>query len=239
MFIAGLLTMWVLMSIRLKIYKQNIEYLVDGEIKELTDHIQKINDLSEARADLIKQANKSHNLYKNQYKTLNEILDLKDDEDKAKQLDDLYTAILYVGEKHNYIDKDFENIVWQLRNLIQFENSYWKFKSLEYRENSLYPMIKEKIIIKIKNAKLLDKVNDPKHKPDLWVELSNKEIPVKVKKFDFGKTALRQLQRYMNFYKSTQGIAVAKNLTTELPNNIRFISIKELEEISNEHNNNL
>ena len=66
----------------------------------------------------------------------------------------------------------------------------------------------------------------------MWLRNNMQEIPVEVKKFEFGRAALKQLLRYMKFYKCDKGIAVAKKLIVELPENIRFISIEELEELN-------
>ena len=75
---------------------------------------------------------------------------------------------------------------------------------------------------------------DKHHRPDAWVRLGMFEdcdlAPVEIKLCDFNITALRQLQRYMDFYKCDYGIAVGRKLTVTLPNNVFFISIKELEE---------
>ena len=84
-----------------------------------------------------------------------------------------------------------------------------------------------------KQYKLLkNKKNNPHHIPDAWVEMNGEEIPVEVKRGCFDKKALRQLKRYMFVYQSKQGIAVAKELTVDLPENIIFVSLAQLEGVA-------
>lgn len=71
--------------------------------------------------------------------------------------------------------------------------------------------------------------NDPKHIPDFWLLKEQKHIPVEIKLQNFDCKSLEQLQRYMDFYESHEGVAVAKNLTCELPGNIVFIPFNKLE----------
>lgn len=39
---------------------------------------------------------------------------------------------------------------------------------------------------------------------------------------------MKQLNRYINFYKSSYGIAIGRELRVSLPNNICFISLEEI-----------
>lgn len=75
-----------------------------------------------------------------------------------------------------------------------------------------------------KNFKMINRKNDPKHIPDFWLSFNNKFIPVEIKLNSFDNRHLKQLQRYMFFYKCSEGIAVAQSLNCELPKNIKFIS---------------
>lgn len=77
--------------------------------------------------------------------------------------------------------------------------------------------------------KLIRKKNNSKHIPDAWVEQDGEEIPVEMKLNDFDAKALKQLRRYINVYKKNKGIAIGRKLTVELPSDIRFISLEELE----------
>ena len=72
-------------------------------------------------------------------------------------------------------------------------------------------------------AEIIGRKDSIRHIPDLWVAIDGDEIPVEMKLNGFGPKALRQLQRYMFFYKSKQGIAVARSLNCEIPDNITFI----------------
>lgn len=54
-----------------------------------------------------------------------------------------------------------------------------------------------------------------------------KSIEIKLNRFD--ENAKKQLQRYMNFYKSEYGFAMARELTTILPDNITFIQFNDSE----------
>lgn len=65
--------------------------------------------------------------------------------------------------------------------------------------------------------------DNPKHKPDAWIDRNGELIPVECKLHDFDTNALKQLTRYMTFYHTEHGIAVARNLTVKLPNNIEFV----------------
>ena len=82
---------------------------------------------------------------------------------------------------------------------------------------------------KIRNGKVVSYLNDNKNIPDVWVEYKNNETPVEIKLHNFNKKALNQLLRYMDCYKAPNGIAVGEKLTVDLPSNVEFISLEELE----------
>lgn len=69
-----------------------------------------------------------------------------------------------------------------------------------------------------------------RHCPDAWIKKGGEYIPVEVKLGCFNKSALRQLQRYINVYGCKNGIAVGKECTEQLDDNIQFISLTQLEE---------
>lgn len=81
---------------------------------------------------------------------------------------------------------------------------------------------------KIRKGKLVDVKSDGKNIPDRWVDVGGELIPVEVKYGTFDAKALKQLLRYIKAYSCNRGIAVAQNVTVELPRNIEFISIDEL-----------
>lgn len=66
--------------------------------------------------------------------------------------------------------------------------------------------------------------------PDSFVDVNGETMPVEVKLGNFDKKAKRQLERYIDSYGCCSGIAVGRELTTELPENMMFFSLKELEE---------
>lgn len=76
-----------------------------------------------------------------------------------------------------------------------------------------------------KKAKIIEKKNNSKHIPDVWIEMEKEEIPVEVKLNEFDAKALKQLKRYMNFYKCRKGIAVGTKYTANKEKNVIFIPI--------------
>lgn len=54
-------------------------------------------------------------------------------------------------------------------------------------------------------------------------------VPVEIKLNAFTGKSLTQLKRYMDFYNTKSGIAVADGLKCELPKNITFIDYKKWE----------
>ena len=78
--------------------------------------------------------------------------------------------------------------------------------------------------------KIIKRKNNPKHIPDFWL-MNNKEyIPVEIKLHEFNANHLKQLQRYINFYECSKGLAVAKELKCPLPSNIKFVNYENLQE---------
>lgn len=75
--------------------------------------------------------------------------------------------------------------------------------------------------------------NNSKHIPDFWLSVDGEDVPVECKLGEFDDKALKQLQRYMDYYVCKRGVAVAQKLSTELPSNITFIefSLDELDDI--------
>lgn len=51
-------------------------------------------------------------------------------------------------------------------------------------------------------------------------------IPIEVKTGAFNGAALRQLQRYMKVYESSEGIAVGRALAVELPVGVTFLEVR-------------
>lgn len=86
---------------------------------------------------------------------------------------------------------------------------------------------------KICAGEIIERKNNPKHKPDVWVKRGEDFIPVEIKLKNFDKKAMDQLLRYMQFYNCDHGIAVGEELTVSLSSNIEFISIAELKKSAN------
>lgn len=80
-------------------------------------------------------------------------------------------------------------------------------------------------------TELVERENNRHHIPDAWLKENDEYIPVEVKLNNFNASALRQLKRYMEFYDCKNGVAVGDKLTVELPDNIQFVSNKELTEL--------
>ena len=81
-------------------------------------------------------------------------------------------------------------------------------------------------------TELVERKNNPKHIPDAWLKENDEYIPVEVKLEKFGAKALKQLNRYMEFYDCKNGVAVGNELTVELPDNIQFVNNKDLESLN-------
>lgn len=99
----------------------------------------------------------------------------------------------------------------------------------EYVYQSMFCKNVDKLI---PDAKCVNRKNDRHNIPDAWVELNGEDLPVEVKRYCFDKKALCQLQRYIDFFHTNGGIAVAEKLTVELPDNIVFISLDQVREVA-------
>lgn len=77
---------------------------------------------------------------------------------------------------------------------------------------------------------IINKKSEKNNIPDFWVNFLNKETPVECKLNCFDKKALKQLIRYINFYKCNFGIAVANSCSVDIPDNIKFIKF-DMEEL--------
>lgn len=102
------------------------------------------------------------------------------------------------------------------------------FMSSIPKEIDIQEVAKRNISKVIEGCQIFNRINNHKHQPDLWVTVYGEEIPVEIKVSNFNYKALEQLKRYMKFYNCEKGVAIGEKLTTKLPKNIMFISIKEL-----------
>lgn len=78
-----------------------------------------------------------------------------------------------------------------------------------------------------KEYKISDFKSNQKYQPDVWISKDSEQIPVEIKLYAFTDKSLSQLLRYMKFYNAKHGIAVARELKCELPDNITFINYKD------------
>lgn len=83
----------------------------------------------------------------------------------------------------------------------------------------------------IEGCKVVSKKANGKDIPDSWVEVNGELMPVEIKKFSFGEKAKKQLQRYISAYNAIGGVAVARTLDVDLPENITFIPVDRLLEM--------
>lgn len=63
------------------------------------------------------------------------------------------------------------------------------------------------------------------HRPDGFVSVNGEVFPVEIKVKTFRKKSLEQLEWYMRIYGAKYGIAVAPELSCELPANVTFVKI--------------
>lgn len=64
------------------------------------------------------------------------------------------------------------------------------------------------------------------HRPDAWLCLDGREVPVEIKRGAFDGKAVLQLVRYMRVYDCEHGVAVAPSLAVPLPSNILFVEVR-------------
>lgn len=109
---------------------------------------------------------------------------------------------------------------------------FWKSKKT-INEFYYQDLFKKHCSSLISGSKIAKIKTDRRNIPDAFVLLAENEtpVPVEVKLNNFNVSALRQLSRYMEVYNSNKGIAVGRELTVELPKNISFFSLYQLEEL--------
>lgn len=105
-----------------------------------------------------------------------------------------------------------------------YEATFEKIARNFYFKNELYyqDLFKEKAE-ELGYGKIVSHKDNPKHKPDAWINRNDELIPVEYKLHNFDAKALKQLTRYMTFYHAGHGIAVARKLIVSLPENIEFV----------------
>lgn len=118
------------------------------------------------------------------------------------------------------------------KKFMSFDNLFEEIKKsfIKGRGELFYQKVFIDNVEKIfKNVEKMNKNYDKKNIPDAYLILEGLETPVEMKIGNFDLKALNQLQRYMKFYGCKQGLAIGRNLSTLLPDNIMFLDIMELE----------
>lgn len=138
--------------------------------------------------------------------------------DNKKSLFDLNRAI-------DYLQNEWSDSFEMMRQYVFCA----KLKELMHNEFYYQDLFKKKAE-ELGCGKIVDHRDNPKHKPDAWIDRNGELIPVECKLHDFDTKALKQLARYMTFYHTEHGIAVARSLTIELPDNIEFIPFSDFTE---------
>jgi hypothetical protein len=111
----------------------------------------------------------------------------------------------------------------------------WQCKqSIAVREKDIQRHFFEHLSQYLPGASRLDLAMNRYHKPDGFVLLNDGFIaPVEVKLYDFTRSSRVQLKRYMNIYNAEKGVAVATNISCDLPSNMIFVQINK-EDVGNE-----
>jgi hypothetical protein len=121
---------------------------------------------------------------------------------------------LYNGDKYYLKDAVFTHLCNVKSSFIQNE-----FKLHDRFKKDLKNLIPNAELVEIKNHRL--------HIPDFWIKIECDFIPVEIKLKEINKKSLKQIKRYMDFYKSKQGFVVAPKLSCELPDNVFFIKLED------------
>jgi hypothetical protein len=159
---------------------------------------------------------------------------IKDEKIDRFRLLSLASSISQKDEKMAWDIMRLASILFHPQNDVVFNELYDAVVSNIIYNNpknefQLYPKFKNKVKELFgKNAKVIEKVNDPHYRPDIWIRIENQDIPVEIKQNNFNKKSLKQLEGYMEFYNAKYGIAVGSKLTVKLPDNIVFIPISKL-----------
>lgn len=133
----------------------------------------------------------------------------------------------------------FRSAYYRLRSAVYY-NALREFDFNEYYYQGLFKRYASEVL---PGCKIIKRGNNNKHVPDSWVSIDGEAVPVEVKLGDFDKIAMRQLKRYMDFYKCSQGVAVGARKSVEpWPENVFFIpnaALQQIYENSKEYRDNL
>lgn len=122
----------------------------------------------------------------------------------------------------------FDEIFYALKELCLHIKINCLYSNTE-KEKSLYPIFDRNITTLSDNCLEVVKIkNNSRHIPDRWVRFEDYDLPVEFKLHSFNISAKEQLRRYIDYYGSKLGIAIGEKLTTELDEDMIFISIDEM-----------
>jgi len=119
----------------------------------------------------------------------------------------------------NYAQKDLKWIIYTLQKQIANHSNL----SVIYESDVVSWFEKKYKNILGEGVEIVSNKDDEYNKPDLWVKEKENYIPIEVKRNGFDKKSLKQLERYINFYNVSKGIAIGTELKCDLPHNIKFI----------------
>lgn len=108
-------------------------------------------------------------------------------------------------------------------------------RSYERLEANVYSLFKNYAELLIPDSKLIERRGDKHNIPDAWISIRGEEIPVEMKRNKFDAKAMRQLRRYMTVFNAKRGLAVAKEMIVDCPDDVIFIPIATLEEAARTH----
>lgn len=144
---------------------------------------------------------------------------VREDDDNSREKLFSLAADLFAGSECVYF--------WNLYDAIRIYDAWEKNidRDNEYSLQSAFKKCADKVI---EGSKVIKGPYDRHNIPDAWLEINGEKIPVEVKLSEFNQKAADQLNRYVSTFGSKYGVAVARELTCELPANYIFVSSAEV-----------
>lgn len=178
----------------------------------------KTHGLSERKGEPVVSSRKVAEIFGKEHKNV-----LRDIED---YISSVYENILDLDGNLKKLDEIREK--YSIGKLMYFdlmltEYTMFLYKQACPREKDVHTWFKREGWKKLDGYKPVRKKSDSGNIPDAWLEHNGDFVPVEMKLNSFDNSALSQLNRYVDFYGASEGVAVADNLTCELPNNITFV----------------
>ena len=154
-------------------------------------------------------------------------------------INDVFSALNYIMSEMYKMHEDLSKFESVINMLNKIEEKYHEHPYLFYalkeatclNYNNLLPKEKDihawfkNNIEKISNntLRVVYYPMDNDNKPDFFVkDKHNKLFPVEIKLNEFNDAALKQLERYIDFYNCEKGIAIGSSLKCCLPSNVVF-----------------